>query len=105
VADSERAAQLVRCVRADETPHVDYLRTTLSEMRDRTFVGASGKKIPGTEVIGTIWDLALGLSLGANRENFIKQANGEIEHALASNARRVDILGGFHALATEVEAA
>ena len=34
-----RRPQLVRYVRADETPHVDYLRTALTEMRDRTFVG------------------------------------------------------------------
>ena len=60
-----RAADLVRYIRADETPHVDYLRTALTEMRDRTFVGESGAQIPGTEVIGTLWDAALELSLGA----------------------------------------
>ena len=32
-------------VRADETPHVDYLRTALTEMRDRTFVGESGAQV------------------------------------------------------------
>ena len=65
VAGDGEAAELVRCIRADETPHVDYLRTALTEMRDRTFVGESGKKIAGTEVIGTIWDAALEQSLGA----------------------------------------
>ena len=45
-----------RCIRTDETPHVDYLRTALTEMRDRTFVGESGRKIAGAEVIGTLWD-------------------------------------------------
>ena len=36
------AARLVRYIRADETPHVDYLRTALSEMRDRTWIGETG---------------------------------------------------------------
>ena len=65
VAGDGEAAELVRCIRADETPHVDYLRTALTEMRDRTFVGESGRTIAGTEVIGTLWDAALEQSLGA----------------------------------------
>jgi hypothetical protein len=98
VAGVGAAADLVSYVRADETPHVEYLRTALTEMRDRTFVGESGRRIPGTEVIGTLWDAALEQSLGANRDNFVRQAMGEVEHALAGNPRRSDILEGFHAL-------
>ena len=105
VAESEMAAQLVRCIRADETPHVDYLRTALTEMRDRTFVGESGKKTSGAEVIGTMWDVSLEQSLGANRQAFLKQARGEIDHALANNPRRAAILEGFDALGTEDAAA
>jgi len=101
VADSGQAAELVRCVRADETPHVDYLRTALTEMRDRTMVGESGRRIDGSEVISTLWDAALEQSLGPNRENFKKQAMGEIEHALASHPRRTQILEGFDAIGTE----
>jgi hypothetical protein len=96
-AGDGRAAALVSYVRADESPHVDYLRTALTEMRDRTFVGESGAKIPGAEVIGTLWDAALALSLGANREGFVRTATTEVEHALASNPRRADILEGFFA--------
>ena len=97
-------AELVRCIRADETPHVDYLRTALTEMRDRTFVGENGRKVPGSEVVGTLWDVILGLALGQNREEFVRNANAEVEHALASNPRRADILEGFHALGTEQHA-
>jgi hypothetical protein len=104
VAGEGRAAALVSYVRADESPHVDYLRTALTEMRDRTFVGESGVKIPGTEVIGTLWDTALALSLGANRENFVRTATAEVEHALASNGRRADILEGFFALGPDADA-
>jgi hypothetical protein len=104
VAGESGAAALVSYVRADETPHVDYLRTALTEMRDRTFVGESGASILGSEVIGTLWDTALALSLGANRENFIRTASAEVEHALASHPRRGAILEGFFALGTEVVA-
>jgi hypothetical protein len=101
VAGDERAADLVAYIRADETPHVDYLRTALTEMRDRTFVGASNAKIPGAEVIGALWDAALAQSLGANRENFVRTAMAEVEHALVGNPRRAEILEGFRALGSE----
>jgi hypothetical protein len=101
VAGDAEAAELVRCIRADETPHVDYLRTALTEMRDRTFVGESGRKIAGSAVIGAIWDAALELSLGANRENARQVVLAEIEHALARNPRRDEILEGFHAAGKE----
>jgi hypothetical protein len=98
VAGAGEAATLVSYVRADETPHVEYLRTALTEMRDRTFIGESGRRIPGADVIGELWDAALEQSLGANRENFVRTATAEVEHALTDNPRRADILEGFHAL-------
>jgi len=98
VGGEGRAADLVSYVRADETPHVEYLRTALTEMRDRTFVGESGRRIPGTEVIGTLWDAALEQSLGANRENFLRTARAEVEHALEQHPRRSELLEGFESL-------
>jgi hypothetical protein len=100
VAGDGEAAALVRCIRADETPHVDYLRTALTEMRDRTFVGESGRRIPGTEVIGTLWEMLLGESLGVRREQFLRTAMNEVEFALAGNPHRDDILEEFHSLGT-----
>ncbi len=98
VAGDGEAAALVSYIRADETPHVDYLRTALTEMRDRRFVGESGRKIAGSEVIGTLWDAALAQSLGENRENFVRSQTAEVEHALATHPRRAEVLEGFHAL-------
>jgi hypothetical protein len=100
VAGDGEAAALVSYVRADETPHVEYLRTALTEMRDRTFVGESGRRIPGTEVVGLLWDSALEQSLGVNRQNFVQTATKEVEHALAGHPRRAEVLEGFHALRT-----
>ncbi|HVE94603.1 MAG TPA: hypothetical protein VNB24_06750 [Acidimicrobiales bacterium] len=91
------AARLVSYIRADETPHVEYLKTTLSEMRDRTFVGKSGKKHAGTKVVGQLWDAAITSSLGERREQNLKLTLREVEHALEGDPRRDQILEGFHA--------
>ena len=98
VAGDGQAAALVKCVRADETPHVDYLRTALTEMRDRTFITESGKKRAGTDVIGTLWDLLMSDSLDVRRNAANKTALAEVEHALDGNPRRNELLEGFHAL-------
>jgi len=74
-------------------------------MRDRTFVGESGRRVAGTEVIGTLWDAALEQSLGVNRENFLRTARAEIEHALEGNAGRAELLEGFLALGSKEQAA
>jgi len=58
VAGDGDAARLVSYIRQDEAPHVDYLRTSLSEMRARTFVGET-KSHAGSDVIGTIWNTTL----------------------------------------------
>jgi hypothetical protein len=100
VAGDGGAAALVGCIRADETPHVDYLRTALTEMRDRTFAGTSGEKIAGTHVIDTLWDTLLADSLGPRRRALQQTTLREVEFALEGNARRDEILEGFHASGT-----
>ena len=105
VAGDGEAARLVSYIRADETPHVEYLRTALTEMRDRTWVGASGKKYKGAEMIGTLWDAALDMSLGAGREQGRKAIRGELEHWVLKHANGKDLLAEFYALGTEENAA
>lgn len=97
-AGDGQAARLVSYIRADETPHVEYLKTVLSEMRDRTIVAESGKKLPGTTVIDSIWERAKAESLGGRREQNLKLTLREVEHALEGNPRRAEILEQFHAL-------
>ncbi|MBA3303703.1 MAG: hypothetical protein H0U26_07515 [Acidimicrobiia bacterium] len=98
VAGDGEAGRLVSYIRADETPHVAYLKTTLSEMRDRTFLGTSGRRYAGTDLVGRLWDRALGDSLGQRRTDGLAMALREVEHALDGNPRRADVLEGFHAL-------
>jgi hypothetical protein len=99
VAGDGEAARMVSYIRADEAPHVEYLKTTLSEMRDRTFVAESGRRIPGTEVVGQIWERARAESVGARHEANVRIVRREIEHALEGRARGTDILAEFDALA------
>jgi hypothetical protein len=100
VAGEGEAARLVSYIRSDESPHVAYLKTTLSEMRDRTFVDTSGRRHPGTEMVGRIWDRALSDSLGARREANVRLALSEVAHALDGHPRQTDLMAEFSSLAT-----
>ena len=100
VAGDGEAARIVSCIRADETPHVEYLRTSLTEMRDRTFVGAGGRRLPGSEVVGAIWDRGLEESMGVLDQQSRAAVRREVELALAGHRRGRDLLEEFDALAT-----
>ncbi|MEA3077763.1 MAG: uncharacterized protein QOF60_2671 [Actinomycetota bacterium] len=103
VAGDGEAAKLVSYIRGDETPHVGYLKTGLTEMRDRTWIGQSGKKYSGEEMFGVIWERALDNSLGAGRAITRKAALGEVEHWCSQRPNGAEILEGFLALG-DVEA-
>lgn len=98
VAGEGEAARIVSHIRADETPHVEYLRTALTEMRDRTFVGLSGARLPGTQVVGAIWDACLQASLGVLEEQGRQALAAEVALALADRRRGDDLLEEYHRL-------
>ena len=99
VAGGGEASRLVSYIRSDEAPHVEYLKTTLSEMRDRTFVTASGRNVPGTDVVGQIWDRARAESVGTRHEANVRLVRREIEHALEGRPHGKDTLAEFDTLA------
>jgi hypothetical protein len=98
VAGDGEAARLVSYIRADETPHVGYLRTALSEMRDRTWVGEGGTKYAGSEMIQRIWDPLLAQSTGPMREEGRRAALNEVAHWCARRANGAEILAEFNAV-------
>ncbi len=53
------AANLVRYIRSDEAPHVEYLRTGLSEIGARTLLTLDGKHIQGQAVVDAMMDRTL----------------------------------------------
>ena len=92
VAGDGRAAELVSHIRADETPHVAWLRTALSEMRDRTWVGSGGRRHPGTEMIGRLWDRALRNSVVLRRREHLQMVMAEIGTAVAGRPDADDLI-------------
>jgi hypothetical protein len=50
-AQPERAGAMVDYIRSDESPHVEYLRTALSEARTRTLRTADGSTLAGATVV------------------------------------------------------
>jgi hypothetical protein len=98
VAGDGEAARLVGYIRADESPHVGYLRAALSEMRDRTWRCDGGRQYAGTEMIGRIWDPLLANSLGPAREEGRRAALAEVEFWCAQRTNGADILAEFQSL-------
>lgn len=99
VAGEGEAARLVACIRADETPHVGYLATVLTELRDRTWIGASGRRYEGAELFDRLWQAQLDASLGENRAATRRALLGEVEHWCHQHKGGDAVLEGFHALA------
>jgi hypothetical protein len=97
VAGDGAASRLISYVRSDETPHVEYLKTVLSEIRDRTIVGSSGATYSGASLVGRTWDRAVADSLGARRRAALDVTLSEVEHALRGRGS-ADLLEQFHTL-------
>jgi hypothetical protein len=100
VAGDGAAGQLVTYIRADETPHVAYLATALTELRDRTWIGDEGARHSGGAMIDRLWDHLLDQSLGAGREQGRQAILGEVERWCLRHDGGTDILAEFHSLAT-----
>lgn len=99
VAGDGLPARLVSYIRQDEAPHVEYLRTALTEMRDRTFIGTNGERIPGTDVIGRIWDHGIAQANEVREPQARAAYLGEVERSLAGRADGRDLLEEFHSVA------
>jgi hypothetical protein len=100
VAGDGEAARIVSYIRSDETPHVDYIRTVLTEMRDRTFVGASGVHHDGRDVIQTIWDPAVADQQGVRSDEVRNLIWSEIQRAVEGRSDADDLLAEFTSLGT-----
>jgi hypothetical protein len=53
-AEPGRAGDMVRFIQSDESPHVDYLRTALSELRARTLRTVDGGTLAGREAVDRV---------------------------------------------------
>jgi hypothetical protein len=100
VAGDGKAADLVSYIRADETPHVSYLAVALTELRDRTWVGESGKRYEGAEMVSRMWDHLLAQSRGPGRAQGRKAILGEVAHWCRRRPHGEDLIAEFHSLST-----
>ena len=105
VAGDGAAADIVRHIRADETPHVGYLAVALTEMRDRTWIGTSGKKYRGDAMLSRIWDVLLDQSVGSGRVQTTTAIANEVAFWCGQHPQGKDVLEGYQALATPEAAA
>jgi hypothetical protein len=102
VAGEGEAGVLVSHIRSDEAPHVAWLRTALSEMRDRTWVGLNGGRHAGTDMIRRLWDRALSDSLLLRRQDNLNFVMAEIEVALTGRSDADDLIDEMLSLGSVV---
>lgn len=105
VAGDGDAARLVSYIRADETPHVNYLATAITEMRDRTWIGDTGKRHKGADMIDLLWQTLLAQHRGPGREQSRDAILGEVEHWCRRRPNGDDLLAEFRSLGSPGAAA
>jgi len=98
-ADPKAAAEMVAHIQADEKPHVEYLRTALSELRARTLRSPDGSyEVPGSEVIDTMFANQLrGMATNGPRQER-DEVRDEIRAVIADEARASELARRFEDL-------
>jgi hypothetical protein len=99
-AGDGEAARIVSYIRSDETPHVEYLKTVLSEIRDRTLRGESGRTYDGADVVATIWIPAVDAQRGVRRQEVLELTWREVSRAIAATPGTDGLLEEFDSLGT-----
>jgi len=88
----EEAADMVRFIRSDESPHVEYLRTALSELSARTLIDDEGKAHKGHEVVQSLLDRALRFIIRQRREERREQMHASIRASAKGIVKDVEEL-------------
>jgi hypothetical protein len=97
-AAPDAAGNMVRHVQSDEKPHVEYLRTALSELRARTLRTVDGRTLAGREVVdGLLHRILREITRNRPREQREDIRDSLIE-AMRSAARPPALLEEFDAL-------
>jgi hypothetical protein len=100
VSDAPKeATDLVRYIRSDEAPHVEYLRTALSEITARTLYGAGGREYSGQEVVSALMDRTLRAMTRQRQTERFAQLH-EMIRRTANRPDVEDLIAQYDALAT-----
>jgi hypothetical protein len=100
-AQPEAARRMVSHIQADEVPHVEYLRTALSELRSRSLRSEDGSRVlPGHHVIDAIFSEQLqGIASTRPREQR-EQIRHQVHEALRDRPNASEIRRRFESLDT-----
>ncbi len=97
--NAEAAAAMVTHIQVDEKPHVEYLRTALSEIRARTLRCADGKReLPGAEVVDTIFEQQLRGIVSSRPAEQREELRKEIHDSIEDGTRATQIARRFEDL-------
>jgi hypothetical protein len=98
-ANAAGASAMVAHIESDEHPHVEYLRTALSEIRARTLRTHEGKStIPGRVVVDRIFERQLRGLASARPQEQRTQVREEIHRELAQRANATELTRRFESL-------
>jgi hypothetical protein len=99
-AEPEKAAAMVGYIQSDESPHVEYLRSALSEVRHRTLRTVDGQTISGRRVVDGMLHGALRQMTRTRREEQRDQTRAHLKEAMAVAANPAALLEEFDQLET-----
>ena len=99
-AEPQHAADLVRFIRSDESPHVEYLRTALSEVRARRLRTQDGGEIAGRTVVDGILHRVLQAVASERPKEQRDDVRRDLVLALKAAGRPESLLEAFEQLAT-----
>jgi len=92
------AAAMVGYIRSDETPHVEYLRTALSELRGCTMLGLQGEEVGGGAVIDGLLARTLRVLTSQRPRQQREETRADINAALATHRDAAGLQRRFEAL-------
>ena len=94
----EPAAAMVGYIRTDETPHVEYLRTALSELRACTLLAPDGSEIAGATVIDGLLNRGLHVLTKDRPQRQRAETHTDIATAVATHRDGAGLQRRFDAL-------
>jgi len=102
VSDAPKeASDMIRFIRSDESPHVEYLRTALSEISARTLIGDDGTEMSGHEAVQNLMNRSLRFIIRQRREERREQLHASIRSAAKGIVKDVEeLIQRFDALET-----
>ncbi len=99
-ADPAAAGALVGYIRSDESPHIEYLRTALSEVAARMLRGVDGSEIAGRSVVRTLLARTLRGLAGARRDEQRAYLRDAVVASIRGHDNAASLLERFDALET-----